>query len=286
MDITNYISSGILEEYTLGVVSEQERREVECMSKIYPEISAALRAIEADLERFSGAYAVKAPNTLREKVLGEVPKHGQDPLMRAVKGDDEENSVSLVESSEENKKLPVSRKSENSTGKYWAVAAAIAALIVAGWQFTENKEKTQELQALRLEQGQVNSTLLDVQTRLAELAAGMDEAYDPSMKKIVLDAVAEGSNLQLALFWNIRTGQVKLDGSVLPELPADKQYQLWVLKDGVPVDMGVLPKSTTDQIMLASNTTGDGDAFAITIEPLGGQSAPSLDQLVVMGNIS
>jgi hypothetical protein len=49
--------------------------------------------------------------------------------------------------------------------------------------------------------------------------------------------------------------------------------------------MGVLPKTFEDRILLAQKTTSSGDAFAITIESLGGQASPSLDQLVVMGNI-
>ena len=33
MNTKEYITSGILEEYVLGVVSDQERREIECLSK-------------------------------------------------------------------------------------------------------------------------------------------------------------------------------------------------------------------------------------------------------------
>ena len=38
MNIPEYIDSGILESYALGSVSDQERREVECLSAIYPEV--------------------------------------------------------------------------------------------------------------------------------------------------------------------------------------------------------------------------------------------------------
>jgi len=70
----------------------------------------------------------------------------------------------------------------------------------------------------------------------------------------------------------------------LPELPADKQYQLWVLKEGVPSDMGVLPKDFNN-VFLAGELAIEGDAFAITIEPLGGLPDPSLDQLVFYGTV-
>ena len=42
MNINDYISSGILEQYVLGDISPQEKKEVECMSHIYPELQEEL----------------------------------------------------------------------------------------------------------------------------------------------------------------------------------------------------------------------------------------------------
>ena len=55
MDIKEYISSGILESYVLGNASEQERREVECISSIYPEIRQELDALSRSLEKYAEA---------------------------------------------------------------------------------------------------------------------------------------------------------------------------------------------------------------------------------------
>jgi anti-sigma-K factor RskA len=122
----------------------------------------------------------------------------------------------------------------------------------------------------------------DLQNEVSDVNENLADIYDPEVKKVVLEPAQEGSETRLAVTWNTQNGEVKLDPSTLPELPADQQYQLWVLTDGQPTSMGVLPKDAR-QVMLASEKTTKGDAFAITIEPLGGKESPTLEQLVVMG---
>ena len=164
-----------------------------------------------------------------------------------------------------------------------AAAAAIIAICFAAWQYSENQASKSELQALSNEQNQIQERSVELEQRVAELSDGLNEVYNPSVRKVMLNSVKENDPTKLALLWNKETGEVKLNTSALPSLPADKQYQLWVLKDGKPSDMGVLSKSDTG-ILIASNTAMEGDAFAITVEPLGGLPSPSLDQLVVMGS--
>jgi anti-sigma-K factor RskA len=69
----------------------------------------------------------------------------------------------------------------------------------------------------------------------------------------------------------------------LPVPPADKQYQLWALKNGKPIDAGVFEMDTEMHMMPV--TIADADAFAITLEKKGGSPAPTLSQLYVMGKI-
>lgn len=278
MDINNYIASGILEDYALGTAGDQECREVECMMKIYPEIAHALRLYESDLEQFASAYAKKAPSNMRGDVISKLRGVDQDSPIHIVKESiaDEQPKEIRVESH-------VTEKKSGLT--YWAAAAAVIAICVAAWQFSENQSKDKRIQELAESQNALNDQTNQLQGQVAQLSEGLSEVYNPAVKKVMLKSVKEGDNMQMALMWNTNTGQVKLSTDGLPKLPSDKQYQLWILKDGKPSDMGVLSK-TDNGILIASNTTTDGDTFAITIEPLGGKPSPSLDQLVVMGAVS
>lgn len=277
MDVKEYISSGILEEYALGLASEQERREVECMRKIYPEIDSALQVAESDLETFASSYAVKAPLGMKEKLMTGVAQHEQEPSMKALKSDEPTEPVAKLP--------PPSGDSRRSTWGAWAAAAAVVAFAFGIWQYTESTSKTEELASIREEQQSLNQKLSDMESQISQLNEGVNELYSPEIKKVVMESVQEGQKTQVAVFWNQKNGQVRLDPSSLPQLPADKQYQLWVLEDGNPIDMGVLPKDASE-VLMAQKTSVVGDAFAITVEPLGGKPSPTLEQLVVMGKVA
>ena len=68
MNIPDYISSGILESYALSTVSDQERREVECLSAIYPEVRQALDQHTLTLENDALMHSMAPPVDLQEKI--------------------------------------------------------------------------------------------------------------------------------------------------------------------------------------------------------------------------
>jgi anti-sigma-K factor RskA len=272
MDVKAYIESGILEQYALGDVSDQERREVECMTKIYPEIKSALEEAELDLEMFAQAGAVKAPSGLKASIMAELANHDQLPAdeVETQSPHTEEPSVSPF-------------KPSSTWPVVWAAAASIAVLL-AFWQYVEKGNAKTELAEAKEEQNELLANNEYLRGEVEYLTDDVQETFDPSFQKIVLEPTQSKVAKGVSVLWQRESGKVKLNLASLPELPGDKQYQLWVLKDGVPSDMGVLPKDFQD-VYLADAQTSDGDAFAITIEPLGGLESPSLDQLVYMGAV-
>lgn len=61
MDTHQYIASGVLEAYLLGLASEEEEHEVQQMKVLYPEISSALNDLEVAIETFCLESAVPPP---------------------------------------------------------------------------------------------------------------------------------------------------------------------------------------------------------------------------------
>ncbi len=286
MDISSYIASGILQEYALGIASDQERREVQCLAKIYPEIAEALTVIESDIEVFAGAYAKKTPSPLRDKILGEVHKHKQLPAsVTPNKSSRLAPNVKVIEMK------PERGKKNNRINLPWAAAAAVL-LLFAVWQFMDKSATKGELQKVKTAQlslasevDRLKQELIATSEELGNSNKELEEAFDPAIKKVVLTSGKEKDEVQLALFWNTRTGQIKVDPSTLPELSPDMQYQLWVLLDGNPIDMGIIDKDATE-IIIASGITLTGQAFAITVEPLGGNASPTLEKLIVLGLVT
>jgi len=57
----------------------------------------------------------------------------------------------------------------------------------------------------------------------------------------------------------------------LPALPQNKQYQLWAQIDGKPKSLGVF-EAAADKVIFKMNNTKKAGAFAITVEPKGGNT--------------
>lgn len=69
-----YLTSGILESYLLGLVSEDEKQEVERLAATDPEIQAQLQELELDIERHFLENAVPPPPALKYTILEQINK--------------------------------------------------------------------------------------------------------------------------------------------------------------------------------------------------------------------
>jgi len=72
MDIQKYIESGILEEYCLGLLSEEDQVYLIQMTMLYPEIKEELTAIELAMERWATSTAIEPEPGLKEKIMAEL----------------------------------------------------------------------------------------------------------------------------------------------------------------------------------------------------------------------
>jgi hypothetical protein len=90
VDIKEYIESGILEAYVLGAVSDKERQEVECLSKIYEEIAAELKIAASTIESFVSIDEVQPPAHLKAAIMEEIAK--SEPKVISIAGNKQEIS--------------------------------------------------------------------------------------------------------------------------------------------------------------------------------------------------
>lgn len=93
------------------------------------------------------------------------------------------------------------------------------------------------------------------------------------------------------ILWDPARKRAILHVSNLPPIPADKDYQLWVIRDAKPVDAGVFHVSAAkpggDLFRIESLVEADRsriNAFAVTLEPKGGLPQPS-GKMYLLGSI-
>ena len=76
MDINNYISSGIIEMYVMGVCSPEEKAELELLRPQYPELHTAIVAFEKAFENNLFQSGTEVPDAATDdKILQSLQNH-------------------------------------------------------------------------------------------------------------------------------------------------------------------------------------------------------------------
>lgn len=72
MDIEEYIRSGMIESYALGLATAPERAEFELLMDAYPALRAALSEFEHQLEAFALVHETPPPAGMRERIKAQL----------------------------------------------------------------------------------------------------------------------------------------------------------------------------------------------------------------------
>ena len=127
------------------------------------------------------------------------------------------------------------------------------------------------------------------QKQLADLVNNSEKnkvmMSDTGMQTIVMHTMQPGHPMAATLYWSKAKGEAYVNVDGLPQPPKGMQYQLWVMQDGKPVDMGVLPNSiaNTPAMQKVNMSVTSGQAFAISLEKEGGSPTPTMQNIYVMG---
>ena len=248
MTVKEYIKSGIVESYVLGLATEAEQQEFEQMCAAYPEITEARDSFERSLEKTllqdadSGHLA--PPAFIKEKLLLQITPPAAES--------------GTTEDADER---PVRRLNP------WKWVAAASLFLLAGtgyWAYTTN-EKYNDLVE---KQAAMESQLQESTAQLQSLQQDAEILRHP-MKPVALRGTNMAPQAQATVYWDTTgTKDVYMVINNLPQAPSDKQYQLWALLDGKPIDLGVFEVNQKPLVLKMKNVQ-NAQAFAITLERRG-----------------
>jgi len=176
-----------------------------------------------------------------------------------------------------------------NTVNRWLAAASVVLFICMGATFLVFNQKinTRQNEIAALNE-KYNAQLLITQNNekaISKFSSQFSVINDVATKKIILKGVASFPDTKAVVYWNVENGKVFIDPANLPEVPADKQYQLWALLDGKPVDAGVFDIGKDSVWLQEAKNISKAQAFAVTLEQKGGVSTPTLSAMYVMGAI-
>ena len=289
MNIEEYISSGVLELYATGSLTTAEAAEVERMAMQYPEIRAELTLIQSTLERYAESHAMNPPPALKNKVLAAVKQHNN---LQAGKNFNNMNPENIAGAQPVGRIIPISRAANQaaaSSAFKWLVAASLILLILSNalsFYFYQKWKATDEnLQIALNTQQQYAQNYKQVQQKLAVNQKILTLMNDDNTLRIQLKGVEKSPESEVTVYWHRLTKDVYLNVNNLPTPPANKQYQLWALVDGKPLDAGLLSANNITTDLQHMKDVQQAQAFAITLEPKGGSINPTLAEMYVMGKI-
>ncbi|GGC04158.1 anti-sigma factor domain-containing protein [Cellulomonas carbonis] len=233
----------LLGAYALDAVDDDERRAVEELVAADPEAAAELAGLRATAAALGTATPSAPPDRVRDAVLASLATTPQEGRV-----------VDLAQQRERREQrvrrpLPLA----------WAAAAAVAVVLAAGvpgtlaWQQHERAVAAEER---------------------ADLLA--DVLADPGAT-LLRDAVAGGGEA-VAVLTDERALLVAQD---LPGLDDDRVYQVWAMRDGVPVAAGLLDLRDGGAARVLDDYR-PGDGVALSVEPAGGSQQPTTTPVVVL----
>lgn len=274
MDLEAYIQSGILESYATGVASPQERREVECLSNIYPEIATELADIQVSLETFALSHQEGAPEGLKSNIMAQINKTEQLPPENLSIARDTKEETDIE------KQEPPLHAKQGTKNRYWmaaSIALALALGSMAVWNSSRTKNLENQLQDLNQQMVAQEVQLNNAQNRIQLLAR-------PGNVYLALQGTEKCPQAQAQILWNKKENSVHIIPKKLQPLKENQDYQLWAIDAEGPKSLGVIP-TTAQKSLIAMQGTENSQAFAITIEPKNGSTKPTLEQMVVLGKV-
>lgn len=265
MDLSCIISSGDLELYVLGMLPADEAEKITRLAALFPEIDTEITRITAALKETSEMQDNIPSPALRNKVM--------QALADLKKEESTEAEAPVVAM------IPPAKKRSS-----WMAAASVVALLAAvGFMYVYKTQMNQREEITKMQSSldQLRDNLQQQQLRISQDSTMMAMYTNEDYQKIKLKALPGGVDADVQLFWNKTTRDVFIAQMRLPQTPSGKQYQLWAIVDGKPIDAGVLSSGLTMQKMKAFPRA---EAFAITLEKAGGSPTPTLETMIVMAN--
>lgn len=72
MKAKEYIESGVLNDYCLGLLNAEQEQEVKAACDLYPELKKELDIIQASLNQYAASMSEMPPNTLAERIWSQL----------------------------------------------------------------------------------------------------------------------------------------------------------------------------------------------------------------------
>jgi anti-sigma-K factor RskA len=253
--------------HVLGALSPQEAYEFKKALKADPELQACVARLTAATGALAGAVPLaEPPPQLRAKILAQVAPP--------------QKIVTLPE-----------RKSGFALWLPWSLATCLAVLCLLLSAQDSRLKKTVVSQAQTINDlNQLAQSLQAATNNLQQTVLAWQETNRLASLRIAMlnSLLADAPKAVAVSLWDNSKQEGVFVVQNLKPLPADRDYQLWVLENGTtPVDAGVFRVDENGGVRLdfkAKQPIKVAGRFAVTEEVRGGVASPTIKNMVLASN--
>jgi len=250
LKLNEILESGLLELYVLGQLTEEEIKSVEDAKLKFPELKHEIFAIEKAIFHYDQQFKLTPPSGVLESINQQLGFNNSTPA--------------------------VPEKASKSSA--WSIASLILGLGLIGSLFYAWNLKKQSSE-IQLEQNALLQKCEEEKNIYNENQRMMASALDLNASKYLIAPTDKYPDTELVIYNNPTTKKNFIQISNLPPLANNQSYQLWSLKGtNAPIPLDVF--ESQDQEFIEVSFVDDTNAYAITIEPRGGQDSPTMENLI------
>ncbi len=256
MDRNTIKDTGILEQYLLGELSEEQSIEIENILKEDKELREYFSKMEDDMEQMALENAITPPVHIKTAILNEV------------------ENPSLI-----GKEKVIISQARKKVSYNFAIAASLATLFLlsSGWLYNQWKNTERTMITLQQETNDLRNRLVNLEDNYKETDKWYQAINQPEVVQLILKGNEKSPNSAAIAYVNHQNKEVILNPKGLSKLKNDKTYQMWADVDGEMINMGVI---SANQEMITMKYIENAASLNITIEPVGGNDHPTVEQLI------
>nr|WP_305119996.1 anti-sigma factor [Kaistella montana] len=225
------------------------------------EVKNAVLETQETFEKLATEQAIEPPSHLKAEIFAKLDFTQSDVKLSA----EESKTVSP-----KNEIFVEDKKTDFN--KIWMMAASLLLLVSIGWNLFQMNSHQKNLDTFAKNNTDLEKKIENLENKNSMLL---------NAKKIQLEGVEKHPGMLAEVYWD-NSKKVYLTINNLPKAPEGKQYQLWAIVDGKPVDAGIYDENNPEK-MQEMKEISDAQAFAITLEKSGGSETPTMDEMYVMG---
>jgi anti-sigma-K factor RskA len=304
--MNNRIEEELFPFYALDALTDEERAEVEAYIASDPAAKARLNSLRETAELLPLiAEPVMPSPTVKANLMARVQA---DSRAR-------QTAVALTDGTPQK---PVVKRPSPAINSWWnqfrqsfalpalAGTAALAAILLIIWALSLNQQVNQlqeqvadltsDTQVLggQLETLQTNNDQLRVRNEILQQQLDSDKdilaSYqEPGASTIAIgDVTGEYPLAYATLTAASASGPATFVAANLPQLGADRTYQLWLIRGDQPISAGIFNVDENGRIIQQIDGTlaTSFDAVGVSLEPAGGSEQPTPDQIILLGAAS